>query len=131
MKFHKMPERHQFKGLCWKYALACILNIHPKRVPDFMSDHIKDSMDRTRKWLKKKFNKGMVYVPFNCFLEQCDDTDNPKGGPDGYSIMIVDTVEDDTTHAVIAKDGKFIHDPNPGVGDKLKYPVGFCIVYDL
>lgn len=75
----------------------------------------------------------MVYLPFNCFLETAADTDNPKGGPDGYSIMILDTTDDDVTHAVIAKDGRFIHDPNDGPGrqTELNYPVGFCIVYDL
>ena len=133
MKFHIMPAKHQTKGLCWKYAIACVLGISPKRVPDLMRDDIKDGMAETRKWLKKRFNKGMVYVPYNCFLETNTARDNPLGGPDGYSIMILETVEEDITHAVVAKDGKFIHDPNqaPGREKDFKYPVGFCIFYPL
>lgn len=133
MKFHEMPERDQTKGLCWKYALACILNIHPKKVPDLMADHIEDGMESTRKWLKKKFNKGIVYVPFHCFLETGDERENPRGGPDGYTIMVLDTTEEGMTHAVVAKDGKFIHDPNniPGRQVEFTHPIGFCIIYNL
>jgi hypothetical protein len=133
MKFHIMPEKHQSKGLCWKYAIACVLGVNPKQVPDFMRDSIDDGMAATRKWLKKKYNKGMVYVPYNCFLETNTSRDNPPGGPDGYSIMILETVEEGITHAVVAKDGKFIHDPNdfPGREKEFKHPVGFCIFYNL
>ena len=135
MKFHKMPKRHQTKGLCWKYALACVLNIRPKKVPDFMSKAKKNGngMEETRQWLKKKFKKGLIYVPFHCFLETGKEAENPRGGPDGYSIMILKTEDEDVDHAVIAKNGKFIHDPNdvPNREKEFKYPTGFCIIYDL
>ena len=98
-----------------------------------MHDNIDDGMLETRKWLKKKFKKGIVYIPYNCFLETSKYRDNPRGGPDGYSIMILSTVDDDITHAVIAKDGKFCHDPNdtPDRQGEFKVPVGFCIIYKL
>jgi hypothetical protein len=133
MKFHKMPPKHQTKGLCWKYALACILNVNPSKVPDLMRDDIEDGMAATRKWLQKKFNKGIVYVPLSCFLETGEEKENPCGGPDGYTIMVLKTTEEDVEHAVIAKDGKFCHDPNdvPHREREFTHLAGFCIIYDL
>lgn len=133
MKFHTMADADRTKGLCWKYALACILNISPKRVPNFVRADSPDDAGRTRKWLKKNFNKSMVYVPIHCFLETCTERDNPCNGPDGYSILILSTHDEGEQHAVIAKDGKFIHDPNDLEGRErlFKHIVGYCIIYDL
>lgn len=133
MKFYRMTPLDQTKGLCWKYAMACILNISPKKVPCFVSDDSVDDMNRTRKWLRNKFNKSIVYIPINCFFETSVEKNNPCGGPDGYSIMILGTNEENVEHAVIAKDGRFFYDPNdyPGRETLFTCPIGFCVIYNL
>jgi hypothetical protein len=133
MKFYKMKKKDRTKGVCWKYALACVLGISPEKVPNFVKKNSKDDSGRTREWLKRKFNKSMVYVPIRCFMETSTEKNNPCGGPDGYSIMILSTNEEDVDHAVIAKDGKFFYDPNDEFGGEsiFLHPTGYCIIYNL
>lgn len=124
---YKMPEKDMPKGVCWKYALACILGITPSKIPHFYANGVKDPMTRTRNWLKKKFKKGIVFIPANQF---CDFYENPTGGPDGYSIIIMDTYQENIDHAAIAKDGKFYFNPCDNHND-LKHIVGFFVIYKL
>lgn len=128
MKFYSMPESDQFKGVCWKYALACMLGVNPKKVPHLAFG---DMYGKTRKWLKEKHKKGIAYIPINQFMENAKLKYNPHGGPDGYSIMMVETTTDNLNHVVIAKDGKFCFDPGDIEKESITHPVGFFVLYDL
>lgn len=128
-----MPTRDKSRGVCWKYALACILDINPDKVPNFPKHKKAHQLDATRIWLKEKFNKGLVFVPINWFAEAKKyHRYNERGGPSGYTIMIYGCDKADDTHSVIAKDGKYYHDPNDEVDHAdLTVPLGYCIIYDL
>ena len=131
MTFYKVPRHHKKAGQCWRYALACILNMSPKKVPNFVRNNSKDDDDRTRKWLKTH-NKSMVYLPINLFMEVGINRANPLGGPDGYSIMIITTTDPKEDHAVIAKDGKFCYDPNTAsISEDFQHPIGFYLIHDV
>ena len=132
MKQYKMPQKDMAKGLCWKYALACILEIHPSKVPNFVTDKSKDDNDRTRAWLRKKFNKSILYIPINAFYESEDsDRRNPMGGPEGYSILEIETEDENSNHVAIAKDGKFFFNSCNNEWKIFKHPIGFYIIHDL
>lgn len=128
-----MPEKDKSRSVCWQYALACILDVKPSRVPNFPKGKKDHQADSTRKWLKQKFKKGLVFIPINWFAESKRyHRYNSLGGPEGYSIMIYDTNKDTDTHAVIAKDGKYFFDPNDEVShEDLTVPLGFFVIYDL
>ena len=129
---YKMSEKDMSKGICWKYAIACILGVNPSKIPNFVTDKSTDDVERTRTWLKKKYKKTIIWLPINLFLEsECKDRENPRGGPDGYSIIIIDTIKDNTTHAAIAKDGRLFFNSCDNPNTEFTHPVGFYIIYDL
>jgi hypothetical protein len=133
MTKYQMTERDKSRGVCWQYALACLLDIKPTKVPNFPKHKTGHQADATRKWLADKFNKGLVFVPINWFAESKKyHRYNERGGPSGYSILIFDTNKETDTHAIIAKDGKYYYDPNDDVDhNDLTVPLGFFLVYDL
>jgi hypothetical protein len=112
--------------------LACVLGISPKKVPDFVN-HKKgdDYVIKTRDWLRKKFNKSIVYIPVNQFMETSKIKYNPIMGPEGYSIMVIKTASEGTDHAVVAFHGGVIHDPTPLECTDFIAPAGFFVIYDL
>lgn len=128
-----MTNRDKIRGVCWQYALACLLDIHPTKVPNFPKGKNRHQFDSTRQWLKSKFNKGLVYIPINNFAEaRRNHRYNCLGGPEGYSILNYGTNSVEETHAIIAKDGKYYFDPNDRVDhNTLTSPLGFFIIYDL
>ena len=46
------------KDTCWPDCLACILEVSPSRVPDFVKLYKHEYMDCSRKWLEENFKKG-------------------------------------------------------------------------
>lgn len=127
-----MSKKVMKMGLCWKYALACILEVSPKTVPNFVADKVNDDDDLTRAWLKKKFKKGLVYIPINQFLESDDHgRRNPRGGPAGYSIMLLKTNDEKADHVVIALDGVMCFNPCNNDNEEFEHPIGFYLIYDL
>ena len=131
MRCYKMTKKDMTRGLCWKYALACLLGISPKKIPNFVTNNNNnDDIGNTRKWLKKKFKKTLVYIPINQFMESSKKRENPCGGPDGYSIMIISSTDNDIEHAVIAKDGKFFFDSCDSDHNTFTHPTGFFVMYN-
>ena len=133
MTKYMMTPRDKSRSLCWPYALACILSIHPSKVPVFSKRKQGHQIDETREWLKEKFNKSIVFVPINCFAEASKyHRNNERGGPSGYTILAYSTSDPDIDHVVIAKDGKYYYDPNDEVAyQDLQTPIGFYVIYDL
>ena len=128
MKPYKMPEKDRTKGVCWRYALACILEVNPKKIPDFVHKHPEKYLLKTREWLDEKYGKGMVFIPINQFMETSHRF-NPSGGPLGHSIMIIDTKDEDENHAVIAFNGCLLFDPAENDHDFFTVPLGFFVIY--
>ena len=95
---------------CWNDSLACLLEIPPKRVPNFLKLYKDAYMDETRKWLKENFNKGIIYIPARAFMECSKSRYNPPIGPSGFSIVIFDMVDDRKRHAAIAFNGGVLWD---------------------
>lgn len=132
MKPYKMSEKDMTKGICWKYALACMLNVKPSKVPSFLDEDSSNMEDRTRVWLQKKHKKSLVYLPINLFFESTDENRfNARGGPEGFSIMLLETTDENVNHVVIAKDGKYFFNPCDNDFREFTTPLGFYIVYDL
>jgi hypothetical protein len=127
-----MPEPDRYKGVCWKYALACMLEIKPSKVPHFVTPKRDNWPEDTRRWLEKYHKKGLVYVTANQFLETCEPYFNPSGGPDGYSIIVLSSrIEEEENHAAIALDGKLFFDPCETDCNDLGYVIGYFVLYDL
>ena len=116
---------------CWNDSLACLLEIPPKKVPNFLKLYKDAYMDETRKWLKENFNKGIVYIPARAFMECAKSRYNPPIGPSGYSIVIFDMVDDRKRHAAIAFNGGVLWDNGSSREDEYNSIAGYYVIYDL
>lgn len=132
MKCYKMTPKDMTRGVCWQYALACMLEIKPSKIPNFVTPKSDiDIEDRTRAWLQKKHKKSIVYLPVNLFFESEDiGRYNSRGGPDGFSIMLIRTNDETVNHVVIAKDGKYHFNPCDNAFTDFQHTLGFYVIYD-
>lgn len=116
---------------CWRDSIACILEINPKKVPDFVKLYHDNFISATRLWLKKKLKKGIVYIAANNFMETCDVRYNDPIGPAGYSIGHMALHHTDEQHAIVCWGGCPIWDN----GDDRNYEYdtikGYFVIYDL
>ncbi len=120
------------KNTCWRDCIACMLEIKPERVPNFVKLYGDAYMDETRKWLKTKFGKGLVYIPTKEFMELGESPrNNPPIGPDGYSIGLLSMINDRYTHVVICWGGAPIWDN--GDDRHMEYDLlgGYFVIYDI
>ena len=131
MKKFKMSEEDAKKGLCWQYAIACMLGVSPKKVPDFVNGTPANYVERTREWLLENYGKSLVYIPVNQFMETGKFRYNPSNGPDGYSIMVILTEGDGPNHVTIAWNGGMYHDPTPLECTDFTGVLGYFVMYDL
>ena len=118
---------------CWKDSIACVLEIDPKDVPDFVKKSNGDFVIKTREWLKKKFNKGIVYMASRNFMETGSTKYNPSVGPEGYSIgnlTMLNGINEDG-HAVVCYDGKIVWDNGSDRSEEYGLLIGYFIIYDL
>jgi hypothetical protein len=106
------------------------LEIHPKKVPNFLKLYKNNYMDETRKWLADNFNKGLVYIPARAFMELGEGRYNGPIGPAGFSIAVLNMV-DDRAHAVVAFNGGILWDNGNSREKEYDYILGYYIVYDL
>jgi len=116
---------------CWRDSIACILGVPPSRVPDFVKLYKNEYMQKTHKWLREKYKKGMVYVPSRQFMESGALKFNTSGGPGGYSIGYLSMLTSNAHHAVICKDGEIIWDNGDSREDDYDVLKGYMIIYDL
>ncbi len=116
---------------CWRDCLGCILEINPKRVPNFVKLYGNKYMDSTRDWLKDNFNKGLVYIPARCFMETSEMRDNPPIGPSGYSIAHLSMVEKTAMHVVIAFNGGIVYDNGESRENEYGSIQGYFVLYDI
>lgn len=133
---HMKPYSTTTKDTCWKDAIACILEIPPKGVPDFVRLYEDSYMDKTRAWLKKHYNKGLVYVPANEFMETGKLRQNGPIGPEGYSIAYVtmkgeSEKEDGLAHAVVCFNGGVFWDNGDDRHGEYDHIDGYYVIYDL
>jgi hypothetical protein len=119
------------KNTCWRDSLACLLEIDPKFVPDFVNRYGDRYMDKTREWLKKEYGKGLVYISAAAFMETGDVRQNASIGPDGYSIAYMEMVDDAFAHALVCFNGGVFWDNGDERHEEYRYIKGFYIIYDL
>jgi len=118
------------KNTCWRDCLACLLEIEPRRVPDFAKLYDDKYMDFTRDWLEK-FGKGLVYIPTKNFMETDAMRDNPPMGPSGYSIGHLTMVDGEFNHVVICYNGGVLWDNGDDRHEEYGVMVGYFVLYDL
>lgn len=119
-------------GTCWRDCIACILEIDPGRVPDFVKRYGDMYIEKTHEWLERRFGKGLVYVPTKNFMELGEIKFNQSGGPRGYSIGYLTMVSSpDSSHAVVCRDGKITWDNGDDRHEEYDVLVGYFIIYDL
>ena len=116
---------------CWTDSLACILEVRPDKVPKFVKVYKNQYMDFTRKWLKEKFRKGIVYVPAKAFMETSGIRLNGPIGPEGYSIGHLSMVDDKSNHAVVCFNGGVYYDNASSREEEYGTMMGFFVIYDL
>ncbi len=119
------------KDTCWRDTLACLLEIDPRYVPDFVKKYGDSYLDETRKWLRERYNKGLIYVPVNAFMETGKVRQNGPIGPDGYSIAYVDMIDEKLAHAVVCFNGGVFWDNGDNRNEEYKHIEGYYIIYDL
>lgn len=119
------------KDTCWRDALACLLELEPVRVPDFVKRYGNRYMDKTREWLKKKHNKGIVYIPASAFMETGELRQNGPVGPEGYSIAYMNMVNDESAHAVVCFNGGVFWDNGEDRSAEYTHISGYYVIYDL
>jgi hypothetical protein len=116
---------------CWRYALAHLLRLEPKQVPNFVKNDRPDFVIKTRKWLNK-FGKTILFVDVNEFCEEnLAIRYNTKHYPQGDCIACVETTVNGKTdyHAFLLRDGHQLEHPKSK--SKVKDVIGYFIVYDL
>jgi hypothetical protein len=116
---------------CWRDSIACLLEIPPHKVPDFVHRYEDEYMDKTREWLEDRFNKGLVYIPAKHFMETGPLKDNPAVGPSGYSIGLLSMVDDRANHALVCFDGKVVWDNGDDRSAEYDVILGYYVIYDL
>ena len=116
---------------CWRDCLGRILEIDPKRVPNFLKLYGNNYVSKTYEWLNMKHRKGMVYIPTKNFMETCEPKFNISVGPMGYSIGYLTMAGSTLAHVVICKDGAIIWDNGDERHDEYDVLVGYFIIYDL
>jgi hypothetical protein len=120
------------KDTCWRDCLACLLEIKPGRVPDFVKLYGDSYMEETRKWLKEEWNRGLVYIPVNAFMETGTKIrQNGPIGPDGFSIGYMNMVEEDIAHAVVCFNGGVCWDNGQNRAMEYSHISGYFVIYDL
>lgn len=113
----------QKKDDCWRITLCNLLQISPKKIPDFVKKYGDDFVIETRKWLNKK-KKSIVYIPFSCFLESARKY-NCNFFPQGKCIAILDKEKD--SHACLVVNGELLQKDD----EEYSKVYGYFIVYDL
>lgn len=116
---------------CWKDSIACILEINPRYVPDFVKLYKGQYLDETRKWLAEKYGKGLVYIPSKNFMETGETRNNPPVGPSGFSIGLLSMVDDTAYHALICFNGGVIWDNGDDRSQEYNIIMGYYVIYDL
>lgn len=119
------------KGTCWRDAIACILEVHPKKVPHFVKEYGDNYMDVTRLWLRENFKKGLVYIPSREFMETNKIRNNGPIGPEGYSIGLLNMVSAGSNHVVICYNGGVIWDNGDDRHSEYDALGGYFVIYDL
>ena len=117
------------KDDCFRVAIANILQIEPRKVPNFVAKYNDNYCLEAKKWLNK-YNKTMTFVPFSAFLETAACKYN--GGnifPDGYCIVILKK-NPDNLHVEVAFNGKILSNP-PDITPEYDAIMGYFIDYDL
>lgn len=115
---------------CFRVAIANILQVEPRKVPNFLAKYGDDYCLQAKKWLNK-YNKTITYVPLTAFLETAACKYN--GGaifPDGYSIILLGRDDRKQAHVEVAYDGKIISRPTQATPDYDEI-IGYFLVYDL
>ena len=119
------------KGTCWKDAIGCILEVHPKKIPHFVKEYGDKYMDVTRLWLRENFKKGLVFIPSREFMETGKMRNNGPIGPEGYSIGVLDMVSVSTDHVVICFNGGIVWDNGEDRHAEYNALGGYFVLYDL
>ena len=120
------------KDTCWKDCLGCILEVNPKKVPDFVNLYDDQYFDQTRRWLDSKYGKGLVYVPARNFMETGKMRFNNPVGPAGYSIGFMSgMVGSEDAHAVICFNGGVLWDNGDDRHEDYGVLKGYFVIYDL
>lgn len=125
------PYTTKTKDTCWKDSLACLMEIDPKKIPDFVKKYGDSYMNETRDWLKKKYNKGLVYVPVSAFMETGEMRQNGPIGPEGYSIAYMNMVDDSNAHALVCFNGGVFWDNGDERSKEYDHISGYYVIYDL
>jgi len=118
---------------CWRDCLACILEVNPVKVPNFVKLYKADYMSRTRAWLDETYNKGLVYIPAKNFMETGALTFNSPVGPSGYSMGYMTMVDKECSHVVICFNGGVLYDNGEDGERNQEYDTikGYFVLYDL
>lgn len=125
------PFTTSTENTCWRDSLACLLELEPVKVPDFVKRYGNRYMDKTREWLKKKYNRGLVYVPANAFMETGELRQNGPVGPEGYSIAYMNMVNPAFAHAVVCFNGGVFWDNGEDRSAEYDHISGYYVIYDL
>ncbi len=111
-------------GNCYPACLASILELELSEVPLFTDS---DWWLRYREWLRP-LNLSFLTMPLSHEREGLDDW---YLAMPGYTIIAVQSPGiPDCLHAVVALDGKVVHDPNPRYSDHV-YSHRECIYVDV
>lgn len=116
---------------CWNDCLACLLEVSPKRVPNFVKLYKGKYMNMTRDWLQENFKKGLAYVPARCFMETGVLRQNSPIGPTGYSIGHLSMVNGRAMHVVICFNGGVLWDNGDFREEEYGTILGYFVIYDL
>ena len=119
------------RDTCWPDCIACMLEVRPGRVPNFVKEYGGRYMDMTREWLKENFRKGIVYIPSKHFMETGVLRQNGPIGPGGYSIAHLGMVDGRNCHVVIAFNGGVLWDNGDNRSHEYDTILGYFVIYDL
>lgn len=126
MKYYKQlitncdPENNIY-GDCYRTCVACFLEIEPQNIPAIINPDLSKYEDELNDWLIENHELCLIGFPFKK-LNSHEDT--MKMFEEFFAVNVrkdmpyifVGNSPRGICHAVIAENGKIIHDPHPNNG---------------
>lgn len=110
------------KGDCFRTCIACLLDIHPEKVPLFIGDETAidpggDQLNQACDWLIENHGLSIARIFWDGAMLDKDDVLNLCSETiRGHHYLLSGQSSNGLNHCVICRGNKIVHDPKPDAG---------------
>ena len=98
------------RGDCYRTCIACILDMDPGDVPNFVELYDRDFGRMASQWMRETGHINIVSVLDWSLGEVLEYNESMHWG---IHYILIGGTDRDTNHAVVARGGTVVHDPHP------------------